>query len=193
MSAHFRRRGERCVAAFAEPEARVLRGIVSEIMTFVGDRDLPSPADPANPADTLAVLDRELDFVAESKPTPADPVLARLLPDAYRDDPEAAAAMRGLTEGSLRTGKIRAGQQLLSELPSHGGRVSLDADSAQAWLGALNDARLVLGTRLEVTDDIDLDAAVKSEPDPERSNALMVYAWLGWLQETLLEAIVRGR
>lgn len=192
MTAHFRRRGGRCVATFAEAEAEMLRYVTCEMLTFVWDRDVPTTSKPDDPGDAFAALDRDLDAVVAPKQRPADPALARLLPDAYRDDPEAAAAMRGLTEGSLRLAKIEAADRVLKELPGSGGRVSLDDDSAQAWLGALNDVRLVLGTRLEVTDGTDPQAEAKSEPDPERANALVVYAWLGWLQETLVDALVKG-
>ncbi len=66
-----------------------------------------------------------------------------------------------------------------------GGRLALDRDQVDAWLGTLNDLRLVLGTRLEVTEDTPLELP---DDDP-RAQALLVYGWLGWLQESLLSCI----
>src|SRR5262249_39104955 len=121
---------------------------------------------------------------------PDDPVLARLLPDGYRDDPDAAGEVRKYTEASLRGGKHPSAQLMLDTLPEAGGRVRLDADQAQAWLRALNDVRLALGVRLEVTEEFeqqwqDLDAS-----DPARA-AFEVYAWLGAVQESLVQALVK--
>jgi hypothetical protein len=62
----------------------------------------------------------------------------------------------------------------------------LDREEADAWLTALNDLRLVLGTRLDVTQatfDGGLDAT-----DP-RAHELAVYAYLSWIQEQLIEAM----
>ncbi len=56
---------------------------------------------------------------------PADPVLARLLPDAYQEDPEAASEFRKYTESSLREAKKYFAQTLLDTLPAKGGRVKL--------------------------------------------------------------------
>ena len=69
-----------------------------------------------------------------------------------------------------------------------GGRVELTEEDAQVWLRALNDVRLALGVRLDITEDTaqrtqDLDPA-----DP-RSAYLWVYDWLTYLQETLVRAL----
>ena len=67
-------------------------------------------------------------------------------------------------------------------------RERLGADEADAWLRALNDLRLVLGTRLDVQED-----TFASEPDlnDPRGQALAVYGYLSWLQEQLVEALSR--
>ena len=76
----------------------------------------------------------------------ARPVLARLLPDAYRDDPDAAGEFRRFTESGLRSGKAQCAQTLLDTLPASGGRVKLTSQEAEAWLRSLNDVRLALGS-----------------------------------------------
>lgn len=119
---------------------------------------------------------------------PADPALARLFPDAYADDSEAASEFRRFTEQDLRSGKLaRAGVVLatLAPLVERGGRLVLDRDEVDAWLGTLNDLRLVLATRLEVTEETDLDP----DDDQPGAAALHVYGWLGWLQESLLSCV----
>ena len=97
---------------------------------------------------------------------PADPVLARLLPDAYQDDPEAAGEFRKYTESSLREAKKYFAQTLLETLPPKGGRVKLTADQARDWLRALNDVRLMFGVRLEVTEDFEEQLTSLDPKDP---------------------------
>jgi hypothetical protein len=75
--------------------------------------------------------------------------------------------------------------ETLAALPD-GGRLRLDRSQADAWLGTLNDLRLVLGTRLDVTDDPDDQELPEDE---ELAHAMQVYGWLGWLQESLLSVL----
>jgi hypothetical protein len=123
----------------------------------------------------------------------SDPVLARLFPDGYRDDPEAAAELRGLIQGDLHVQKLEHATTMLATLPLTGGEIRLDPGEAEAWLLALNDARLALGTRLGVTQETDvldeLDDAVLANPGGPRVLALSVYHLLGYAQETLVEAL----
>jgi hypothetical protein len=122
-----------------------------------------------------------------------DPALARLFPDAYRDDEGAAAEFRRYTEADLRAGKRAGARTALDTLDRVGsggrrGRVELTQDEAAAWLGTLNDLRLTLGTRLGVTDDNEELHSRFPEDDP-RAVLVPLYLWLGWLQETLIESL----
>jgi hypothetical protein len=126
--------------------------------------------------------------MAEDAELPDDPILARLLPDAYADDPTASGEFRRYTEIGLRSGKVAAAQTVLDTLPASGGRVRLSAGDAQAWLRALNDVRLSLGVVLGVTDDFDDTASTLSADDP-RAAYIGVYQWLAYLQESLVEAL----
>jgi Domain of unknown function (DUF2017) len=115
---------------------------------------------------------------------PVDPALARLLPDAYRDDAAAAGEFRRLTEASLRRDKVSAADRMLAALPADGpGEVRLDPETVESWLSTINDVRLALGTRLEVTEEM-------PEPDPDDPDApaYVVYLWLTELQGVLVEA-----
>ncbi len=77
-------------------------------------------------------------------------------------------------------------RQALELLAVTAGNERLSADEAEAWLRALNDLRLVLGTRLDVQEDSLLDRIDSDDPD---AAGLAVYAYLSWLQEQLVEAL----
>jgi hypothetical protein len=118
-----------------------------------------------------------------------DPVLARLLPEGHRGDPELAADYRELTEASLRSGKADDLATVRATLPDGGGEVRLDADQAAAWLRTTNDLRLALGTRLDISEDIEPPEEVTGEEHQQ----LAVYYWLTALQGSLVDALVAGR
>ena len=126
--------------------------------------------------------------LTEDASLPDDPALARLLPDAYRDDPEAASEFRRYTEKDLRAGKVAAANTVLETLPAGGGRISLSETQAQVWLRALNDIRLALGVRLGITEDVGEEMS-RIRPDNPRYGVLAVYDWLSVIQESLVHAL----
>lgn len=181
------------VVSFDEVEASLLRHLVGEVRDLLADGEpLPPPAGgtAAVPSDAeLSALtglgtDLGTDFGDAADPlAPSDPALARLLPDAYRDDDQAAGEFRRLTESSLRRDKVSSADRLLAALPADGaGEVRLDPETTESWLATINDVRLALGTRLEVTEEM-------AEPDPEDPDApaYVVYLWLTELQGVLIE------
>lgn len=188
MSKTFARRGGQIVGRFSAPEASALRQVVGEVVTLLDER--AGARGRAEPVDPLAVM-VGLDTAPRTRPE--DPALARLLPDGYRDDPEAAAELRSLTESSLREGKLGRASTVLDQLPSGGGEVLLDHDDATAWLSAFNDVRLALGTRMNITEDVDPEREIRADPTSDRAQALILYSWLTWSQETLVEALQAAR
>jgi Domain of unknown function (DUF2017) len=82
---------------------------------------------------------------------------------------------------------------VLTDLLESGGEVRLDEDKADLWLRALTDVRLALGTRLGIEDDTDIgaeiDEAVLRDPMSPTVVQLTVYAYLTYLQESLVEAL----
>jgi hypothetical protein len=180
-------RGGGATARFAPVEALLLRDLISQVATLVGDGLAPQPDETTGDSGETAALEGLVGLSDNSK-LPDDPILARLLPDGYRDDEAAAGEFRRYTEHSLRAGKVAAAQTVLDTLPEGGGRVLLTEEQAQAWLRALNDVRIALGVKLDVTEDRDefLDLAEQGDED---AAALWIYDWLSLLQSTLVRAV----
>ena len=174
-------------------EATLLRTLVVPVMELLKDPERPAPpSPPSEPSDDI-FAELEKQFSQPDEPAPElsmDPVVARLLPDAYRDDPEKAGEFRKYTESSLRESKKYFAQTLLETLPASGGKVRLNGDQARDWLRALNDIRLMFGVRLEVTEDFEEQFAALDPKDP-RAAAFEVYGWLGAVQESLVRALAR--
>ena len=174
-------RGGAVKAELQAVEADVLAAVAADLLELLGSQEEPH-------ADPLAAMVGLSDGPVAP---PEDPALARLLPDAYGDDdPDASREFRRYTDADLRAGKRANASAVLASLAplvGQGGRLVLDRETADAWLGCLNDLRLVLGTRLGVTEET--DAEEYADEDDPRTQALQVYSWLGWLQETLLTCL----
>jgi hypothetical protein len=112
---------------------------------------------------------------------PDDPAVRRLFPPAYTDD-EKDEQFRSLVRDQLVSGRAKS----LAIVRRTLGEKALTAEQADEWLRVLNDLRLVLGTRLDVAEDLDYDAI---DLDTERGRDLAVYGYLSWLQEQLVEAL----
>jgi hypothetical protein len=165
----------RLVASMDPQEAAVLRGLVGEVRRMLSGRAAE------HPADELA----ELTGLRTGPSTrPDDPVLARLLPDFSTDDGGLSGAMRSLHEPELIDAKDGAAAVVLDTLPAAGGRVELTAAQADAWLAALNDVRLALGTALDVSEDMPDDPPA----DDPRAGHLGVYHWLTYVQDGLVQS-----
>jgi len=168
---------------FAPAQAGVIRSLVGQVAELISSSD-PAAGDTEERPDELEQM---LGLSTHAGPSD-DPVLARLLPDAYSDDPQAAAEFRRYTEESLRAAKINSAQAVLSTLPADGGEVVLSEPECQQWLKALNDVRLALGTRLGITDEDD-DLTESFSVDDPRAAYVWVYQWLAYLQDSLIEAL----
>jgi hypothetical protein len=184
------RRSGRVIATFTGFEADLLRSLTSQLVELLrNERAAPTGGDP---------LEAMFDF---SGPTsePEDPVLRRLFPTAYPDDEEAAAEFRRFTEGTLRDGKADAAAAIIDALEEAGLPplleeeglvidVELDEGEATAWLRSFTDVRLALATRLGVEEG-DEDYWHTLPDDDPRAQAHDIYEWVGYLQETLVDAL----
>ena len=189
------RRSGRVIANFTGFEADLLRSLASQLVELLRN-EAAAPTDGADPFEAM------MDF---SGPTtePDDPVLARLFPTAYRDDAEAASEFRRYTEGALRDGKARAAATIIDGLEEAGLPaeltedglmidVELDEPTAETWMRSFTDVRLALATRLGVEDG-DEDYWHGLPDDDPRAQAHDIYEWVGYLQETLVEALSARR
>jgi hypothetical protein len=107
----------------------------------------------------------------------------RLFPQAYSDDPEREAGYRVLAHDELLEKRLAT----LDIVESTAWSTSLTEDELHAWMGAINDVRLVLGTRLDVTEDMDMMAV-----DDPRAPAYAVYLYLTHLLAEIVTALQGG-
>jgi hypothetical protein len=108
-----------------------------------------------------------------------DPVLARLLPEAYPDDAEASAEYAGYTRARLARAKAEPAEAILLDLGTSPAVVRLDPPRVELWLRGLTDLRLALYERAAA-------AARDGDADPGLEH---LADWLGWLLSDLLETI----
>jgi hypothetical protein len=184
LAASFRPVPGGAAANFEQAQAGVIRSLVSQIAELVSADSTAAEVAETGEDDAL---EAQLGLSTHAE-IPEDPVLARLLPDGYRDDPQASAEFRRYTEESLRTAKVASAQTVLASLPASGGEVRLSEMECQQWLRALNDVRLALSVRLGITDETE-DLSEHLAADDPRSAYVWVYQWLAYLQDSLIEAL----
>lgn len=191
-------KGGGAAIALDEIEISILRSLAVQLLELIG----PGEPEPDADADPLAVL------FASDGPTepPSDPALARLFPDAYggpgagpADDPEElrkrSSEFRRFTENDLRTRKREDALAVVRSLdgltPAGDGAAVLEltGEARLRWLGALNDLRLTIAARLDITEDDESAVLFRLPDDDPRKPMVMAYLWLGGLQETLIETL----
>ncbi len=187
------RRGGGAIATFSGFEADLLRSLESQLVELLRN-EVAAPSESDDPLEQL------MDFTGPTT-EPDDPVLARLFPTAYPDDDEAAGEFRRFTEGGLRDSKARAAALVIdtleeaglpAELDEDGLQVEVELDQAAAttWMRSFTDVRLALATRLGIEEG-DEDYWMSLPDDDPRSHVHDIYEWVGYLQETLVQALSR--
>ncbi|MEU0576293.1 DUF2017 domain-containing protein [Streptomyces griseoincarnatus] len=190
--------GGGAAVALDDVEISIIRSLAVQLVEIIG----PGPAEESG-GDPLAEL-----FAEGPSEPPSDPVLRRLLPDAYVDPegterPEKAeeqraysAEFRRYTENDLRAGKrenalavIRSLDGLRAAAGEGEAVLKLTPEESVRWLGTLNDLRLAIGARLEITDEDDSDVLFHLSDEDPRKPMVMAYLWLGGLQETLVSTL----
>lgn len=115
-----------------------------------------------------------------------DPTVRRLFPPAYRDDPERNDEYEQLVRDDLMASKLNSLEIMEATIDAH----RITEDQLLAWLGALNDLRLTIGTRLDVTEDLDPEGIPDTHP---QAQLYALYFYLGWLEEQVVEELASGR
>lgn len=184
-----RRRGG-ITATFDPAEAGVIANLAGQVIELLRDRNGTRVAE----TDPLA---SELGLGGSPSQPPEDPVLQRLLPDAYRDNPEDSGEFRRFTESALTSAKVANAETVLSTLETGGldltdesespVEVELNPDEVQAWLRSLTDIRLSLAVRLGIENEEDA-MLLENSTDQARVAMGELYGWLGYVQETLVQA-----
>jgi hypothetical protein len=120
-------------------------------------------------------------LLREQDPT-SDPGVARLFPPARDDDPLANLEFENATHAPLVAERLKN----VSIVERTADDESITQDDLLAWMAVANDLRLVLGTRLEVTEE---STARDFAADPERRETFPMYQFLSALVGTIVEAL----
>lgn len=114
-----------------------------------------------------------------------DPAVERLFPPAYPDEPDLDSEYEGLVRGDLMERRLGSVEVMERTIEAK----KVDEDELMAWLSALNDLRLVLGTKLGVTEEDDPEGIADADP---LAPSYALYYYLGWLEEQVVEALSSG-
>jgi Domain of unknown function (DUF2017) len=129
----------------------------------------------AEDREVLRVLPTQLRSAIEANPK--DGAFRRLFPPAYENDPSAEQEYRRLVGPELDERRSSA----LETLAKTADATELSEEELEAWLRALNDIRLWLGTILDITED-----EVDNDPvDPPHS----LYHALTALQSLVIDVL----
>ena len=172
--------GARFVSALEPHEVTLLKNMATSVQEMLDDRQSASPSDP---------LEQITGIRTGNSQPPGDATLRRLLPDFVKDDQpgredreDSNSVLRSLHEPEIIEAKISAAQRLLDTLPDGGGPLELTEADANAWIAAVNDIRLAVGTILGIGPDLP-DRLPAGHP---MATHLEVYQWLTVLQEYLV-------
>jgi len=132
--------------------------------------------------DVLRSLPAQLRQLMTGQDAGANPDLRRLFPTAYPDDPEKAAEYDSMVRDDLVAERLAAIDVMERTIDSD----RLSEEELLAWLSSINDLRLVLGTRLDVAEDL---SELHITPDDPRAESLALYAYLSILEEDAVAAL----
>ena len=150
-----------------------------------GNGDIGATFEPEEIRVLSGVLD-EMTALLKAPGRAPDAVTERLFPKAY-ESPEDQKAYEELVGDQLLAQKVAALTRVRRSLPDKKTEeIVLDAGESEAWLTVLNDVRLAIGTRLDVTETV---MSEDIDPDDPNGPALAVLHWLGWVQESILKEL----
>jgi hypothetical protein len=173
-------------------EVELLTSLVKQLVELVSDGEPAGFGTRAEPADAFDALVADMQVDREEPEVSEDPVLKRLFPSAYPDDAAAAADFRRFTERDLRVQKVAEAQVVLDRLEATAlgaHDLKIPRDEADAWLRTLTSVRLAVATRLGISDGETAERLAELPEDDPRSFLVSVYDWLGFAQETMVNAL----
>ena len=179
----FRRSGGQLLVTLADYEEAVLESMVEQLIGLLEGDDVHATGD-----DPFAQWAAEM--AAPSDLDISDPVIARLFPPAYRDDPKAEQEFRRFTETAQRRTKIEQAKLVLDALvETNGGRepVVVRATDLEAWLKTITAIRLAQAVRLGIETADDVQALEELDEDEPRAVLYGMYEWLGHFLESLID------
>lgn len=158
--------------------------------TFTVTLDLAS-------AQVLGDLPRRLKNVLERTDV-RDKVVARLFPRAHANPAEDAEYRRLLGDELLqrKLESVRVFEQTLAQMsparswPRKNVSLQIRPEDFTAWLGFVNDMRLVIGTELDITED---GWNTRIDPNDPQAEDYFLLEYLGWLEDSLLRACSDSR
>ena len=172
--------------ALSNDELHILINLVEQLLELLGERNFTHHYQSDDPfAQLMAATFGNIESPIDQ---PEDPVLKRLLPNAYAD-PESAAEFRKYTEGSLRMVKqkhlLYLREQLVFPVDHELPKADIAVTDPTQWLIAINDLRLALAVRLDIKNDSYEQYELMKDSDTQKP-LFAVYFWLGGIQESLI-------
>lgn len=203
--------GGGAAVALDDVEISIIRSLAVQLLELIG----PGPGEDAS-ADPLAELFAEGPSEPPADPVLrrlfpdaySDPEQAPASPQDAEERQAHSAEFRRFTENDLRAGKRENALVVIRTLDSltsassdsgtgggglragGGAMLKLSVEESRQWLCALNDLRLAIGSRLDITDEDDSDALYRLPDEDPRKPMVMAYLWLGGLQETLVTTLM---
>ena len=173
-------------------EVELLTSLVKQLVELVSDGEPAGFGTRAEPADAFDALVASLEVDPDEPEMSEDPVLKRLFPSAYPHDAAAASDFRRFTERDLRVQKVAEAQVVLDRLEATAlgaHDLKIPPEEAEAWLRTLTSVRLAVATRLGISDADSAERLADLPEDDPRSFLVSVYDWLGFAQETMVNAL----
>lgn len=179
--------GEHVVIEMEHAEQSIIATLLSDVSQLLS-ADLPEPD-----TDPFKRLIGHLD-PDQTVSRPTDPALLRLLPDVDSEDRGRSEEYRRLTERDLRESKLHSIRIALHSLGQFPAPITLDPDAARAWMRAMTDVRLVLASRLDITNDEDAERLLGGDTELGETGeaVLSLYELTTWLHEHITQFMLDG-
>jgi hypothetical protein len=188
----FHRRRGMIVTQLSAYEVELLASLIMQLVELISDGEPEGFADKSEAGDPFEEIVKDLEGEPDEPGPLEDPVLKRLFPDAYPDDSGASADFRRFTERDLKAAKVAEARVVLNRLATTelGARdLKIPSEEVESWLRTLTNVRLAVATRLGIKDAAAADELAALPDEDPRSFMVSVYDWLGFAQETLINAL----